>query len=307
MVVMVKVTLAVDSYLQHLVREEKSEKTVASYGVCLKHFVSWLDSSWGEISELEEVTQTVIRDFKSFLESKVDAKTKRQLAPTTVNHYLIALRSFLLYARGLGVQYKSDPVPAIKLKLIANQNETRWLTNDEVMKISHIIELLSFAGEKRKTLYKAVFAILVNCGLRVSEVACLKIADVLLDSGLMIVRSGKGGKFRHVPLGVKTRTIVQAWLNHHEGASPYLFYSQREPRLSPRAIQHMIGRLSELTGIPFTVHQLRHTFAKRVANESGQIEVVATVLGHANIQTTRRYIEPSIHEIRKVVEGVELE
>lgn len=302
-----KVALAVESYLQHLVEEEKSDKTVASYGVAMQHFASWLESSWDEISDLKEVTQTVVRDFKSYLESKVDAKTKRQLAPTTINHYLIALRSFLLYARGAGVNYKSDPVVAIKLIPIANQNETKWLTNDEVMKISHAIELLRYAGEKRKVLYKAIFAILVNCGLRVSEVSNLKVPDILLDSGLLIVRSGKGGKYRHVPVGVKTKAILQAWLNHHDESSPYFFYSQRDPKLSTRAIQHMIGRLSELTGISFSVHQLRHTYAKRVANESGKIEVVATVLGHANIQTTRRYIEPSIQEIRKIVEGVEFE
>lgn len=107
--------------------------------------------------------------------------------------------------------------------------------------------------------------------------------------------------------GFIPRAIIQAWLDHHDGNSPYLFYSQRDPKMTTRAIQHMMGRLSKLSKIQFTVHQLRHTFAKRVANESGQIEVVATVLGHANIQTTRRYIEPSIQEIRKVVEGVEYE
>ncbi|GIO38835.1 tyrosine recombinase XerC [Paenibacillus antibioticophila] len=302
-----KIVSAVDLFLQHLVDEEKSDKTVKAYGMCMNHFVAWIGSSWDEITELEDVTQTVVRDFKSFLESKVDAKTKRQLAPTTVNHYLIALRSFLLFARGRGVVFKSDPVAAIKLKVIANQNETKWLTNEEIAKISHVIELLKHAGEKRKALYKAIFAILVNCGLRVAEVADLKVSDVLLDSGLLIVRSGKGKKYRHVPLGVKTRAIIQAWLDHHNGHSPHLFYSQRDPKMTARAIQHMMGRLSRLSKIPFTVHQLRHTFAKRVANESGQIEVVATVLGHANIQTTRRYIEPSIHEIRKVVEGVEFE
>lgn len=148
---------------------------------------------------------------------------------------------------------------------------------------------------------------MVNCGLRVAEVADLKVIDILLDSGLLIVRSGKGDKYRHVPLGIKTRTILQAWLNHHGGVSPYLFYSQRDPQMTTRAIQHMMGRLSKLAKVKFTVHQLRHTFAKRVANESGQIEVVATVLGHSNIQTTRRYIEPSIQEVRKVIESVEFE
>lgn len=141
---------AIDLFLQHLVNEEKSDKTVKAYGMCMNHFKAWLDSSWDEISDLEDVTQTVVRDFKSYLESKVVAKTKRHLAPTTVNHYLIALRSFLLFARSKGVVFKSEPVAGIKLKVIANQNQTKWLSNEEIAKISHVIELLKYAGEKGK-------------------------------------------------------------------------------------------------------------------------------------------------------------
>ena len=77
--------------------------------------------------------------------------------------------------------------------------------------------------------------------------------------------------------------------------------------MTTRAIQHMIEKLSELTKIEFSVHQLRHTYAKGVARESGQIETVASLLGHANIQTTRRYIEPSMQEMGSVIERVEFE
>lgn len=50
-----KIASAVDLYLQHLVNEEKSDKTVKAYGMCANHFVAWLDSSWGEVSDMEEI------------------------------------------------------------------------------------------------------------------------------------------------------------------------------------------------------------------------------------------------------------
>jgi site-specific recombinase XerD len=302
-----KIGVLAARYLQHLSNEGKSENTVKGYAMCYKRFINWLESSWGDITEIEDLSQTVIRDFKSFLETRVDNRTGRSLSPVTINHSLTALKSLLLYAKSEGIRFRSDPVSAIKMKAIANQNTTKWLTNEEVNKIFHAIEMLPRTGEKRKALYKAVVTVLVNCGLRVSEVADLKLTDLILDSGIMVVRSGKGSKYRHVPFNVKTRSNLQNWLAFHGGQTPYLFYSQRNDRMTSRAIQHMIEKLSELTQIKFTVHQLRHTYAKRVARESGQIEVVASLLGHSNIQTTRRYIEPSIQEIRSIVEGVEFE
>lgn len=303
-----KIQEAVAHYLKYLSVEEKSENTVKGYAMCYKRFMFWLESSWGNVSEIEDISQTVIRDFKAFLESRISRKTGKPLSPNTINQNLIALKSLFTYLKGQGVTFRSDPISAITLKPIASQNDYRWLTRQEVNQILHEIEMLKRTGEKRKSMYKAVVAILVNCGLRVEELSDLLLTDVLLESGLVIVRKGKGEKYRHVPFSVKTREILQRWLAYHEGAdrSPYLFYSQRSQQLSVRAIQHMIEKLSELTQIKFTVHQLRHTYGKQVANERG-IEAAASLLGHSNIQTTRRYTQPSLQELRDAVEDIEFE
>jgi site-specific recombinase XerD len=301
-----KLNEAVAQYLQQLVIEDKSKNTIKGYTMCFKRFMLWLESSWGNIAQIEDVSPTVVRDFKSYLESRIDRRTGKQLAPNTINQNLIALKSLFLFAKRNGVNFRSEPISAIKLKSIASQNDIRWLTRQEVNQIMHAIDVLERTGEKRKALYKAIVAILVNCGLRVEELSDLRLSDVVLDSGLVIVRSGKGGKYRHVPFSVKTRDILEKWLDHHGGKSPYLFYSQRSSQMSVRAIQHMIEKLSDLTKISFTVHQLRHTYAKQVTNERG-IEAAATLLGHSNIQTTRRYTTPSMQELRDAIERIEFE
>jgi integrase/recombinase XerC len=301
-----KIHEAVKNYLRYLSAEGKSKNTVKGYAMCYKRFINWLESSWGNVTEIEDVSQTVIRDFKSFLETRVSRKTGKPLSPYTINQNLIALKSLLLYLKGTGVNFRSDPISAIKLKPVASQNDYRWLTRQEVNQILHAIEMMEHTSEKRKAMYKAIVTIFVNCGLRVEELSDLLLTDVLLDSGLIVVRSGKGDKYRHVPFSVKTRDILQRWLVHHGGKSPYFFYSQRGPKLSVRAIQHMIEKLSKLTQLKFTVHQLRHTFGKQVAKERG-IEAAATLLGHSNIQTTRRYTLPSLQELREAVEDIEFE
>lgn len=299
-----KIDVLVVRYLQHLSIEEKSENTVKGYGMCYKRFIQWLNSSWGEVTEIEDVSQTVIRDFKSFLESRIDRRSGKHLSPITINHYLTALKSLFLFAKSEGIRFRSEPIGAIKLIPIARQNETRWLRPEEVKRIFHAIERLERTSDKRKALYKAVVAILVNCGLRVEEVSDLLITDVILQSGLIIVRSGKGGKYRQVPFHHKTSENIKHWLSFHDGRSGYLFYSQRSAHMSTRAIQHMIEKLSELTQIEFTVHQLRHTFGKRITEIRG-IEYAASLMGHTDIKTTRRYVEPSIQELRSVVEEIE--
>ena len=302
-----KIEMVAAQCLKRMEADGKSENTLKGYGMCYRRFLGWLKSSWGNVTDIEDVTQTIIRDFKSFLQTRIDVQTQRQFAPATINQNLIALRTLLLFARSIGVEYRSDPISAIKLIPIANQNNTRWLPNEDVTKIFHAIELLERTSEKRKAFYKAVISVLVNCGLRVEEVADLLLTDVILSSGLLIVRNGKGGKYRHIPFNQKTRNTLERWLAFHDRKSPYLFYSQRSDHMTTRAIQHMIEKLAKLTNIDFTVHQLRHTYGKRVARESGQIETVASLLGHANIQTTRRYIEPSMQEMRSVVDRVEFE
>lgn len=301
-----KIQEAVARYLEYLSVEEKSENTVKGYAMCYKRFMQWLESSWGNISNVEDISQTVVRDFKSFLESRTDRRTGKKLAPNTINQNLIALKSLFVFLKSNGLNFRSDPISAIKLIPIASQNDYRWLKRQEVNHILHAIEMLKRTGEKRKAMYKAVVIILVNCGLRVEELSELMLVDVVLDSGFLVVRSGKGGKYRHVPFNSKTRDILKLWLAHHGGVSPFLFYSQRSQQLSVRAIQHMIEKLSDQTKIKFTVHQLRHTYGKQVARER-DIEAAATLLGHSNIQTTRRYTQPSLQELREAVEGIEFE
>lgn len=288
-----KIENTINEYLNHLQAEGKSEFTIKGYRTDFNRFMDWLDGSWDEIESIDQLSKTVVRDFKSWIENK--------FAPTTSNHNLIALKGLFEYA-GL-----NDIASAIKLKSIAAQNETKWLERDEINKLFHAIEVHSKWKDDRKSLNRAIVAVLVNCGLRVAELVDLKRDDILLEAGLINVRNGKGNKARRVPFGDKTRSILNEWLAYHNGTSAFLFYSQRAPQMTTRAVQHMVKGISEAAGVEFTPHKGRHTFGKNVANQSGKIESVASLLGHSNIQTTRRYIEPSMSELQSIVANVEFE
>ncbi|WP_459911419.1 tyrosine-type recombinase/integrase [Desulfotomaculum defluvii] len=146
----------------------------------------------------------------------------------------------------------------------------------------------------------------MNCGLRVSELANLRTADVDLDNGILTIFSGKGDKFRKVPLGKATVKAVNEYLEQQKNAeTDYLFTSKRSPKLTDRAVQHLFERISKTVGFKVTPHMCRHTFCKQIADKTGKLEVVADLAGHSNIETSRRYVTPSMKELKKAIEDVE--
>lgn len=128
------------------------------------------------------------------------------------------------------------------------------------------------------------------------------------NASLLTVRDGKGAKYRKVPFGKSTQAAVKTYLDMRESQSSYVFVTERGDQTTPRAVQHVVKKLSEISGVDFTVHSLRHTYGKNIADETGgRLEVVAQPLGHATIETTRIYVTPSMKELTKVMEAVEFE
>ena len=125
---------------------------------------------------------------------------------------------------------------------------------------------------------------------------------------MLTVRDGKGGKFRKVPLGDKTIGLIKIWLECRDEYTDesFVFTTERADHITERAVQHLTKRLSELSGVEFSPHTLYHTYCKRLADNTGQIEVVAELAGHSDINTTRVYVKPGKEELKKYVNDVEL-
>jgi integrase len=143
-------------------------------------------------------------------------------------------------------------------------------------------------------------------GLRVAELCALEVLDVDLDQGQVIVRQGKGGKDRIVPLPARLIEPLRAWIGQRT-AGP-LFPSPRGVRLSTRAVQKLIKRLAAAAGLPeankprrFTPHKLRHRYATNLYKKSKNLRVVQTVLGHESIATTEIYTHVEDDDLKQAV------
>ncbi len=162
---------------------------------------------------------------------------------------------------------------------------------------------------------KAIMALMLNTGLRVSEVVNLKKADISLTKGALRVIDGKGGKDRDIPIPWAVTEILKAWKKIRPAGSTYFFTtikskkagnrfdSKKGSKLSARYIQFMVARYAQKAGIAKSVtpHTLRHSYATEFIRRDGNPMVLKDILGHADIGTTQIYITLASRDVEKAM------
>ena len=156
---------------------------------------------------------------------------------------------------------------------------------------------------------RAILELLFSTGLRVSELANLKIEQVNLKREEFTVR-GKGGKLRIVYISSTAKDALQAYLAKRRDASPYLFVCHDRAQkgraqhagLTPRSIQRLVEHYAVQAGITkhITPHTLRHTFATDLLMGGADIRSVQSMLGHASITTTQIYTHITNQQMKEV-------
>jgi site-specific recombinase XerD len=264
--------------------------TRRQYRLALDDFATWYRQSYGEAPIANLLTEEELREWRAHLTGV------RQLQAATVNQRLSAVKS-LARANGRdltvrGVRRVPQPVEPLNGRelgrLFAAAEGKRWLDARNV----------------------ALLSVMARAGLRVSEVCALQMEDVELNprSGSALVRQGKGLKERSVPLALQARKDLAAYLAVRPTAPrAQLFLSKSQRALSVRAVQRMVKRVARLAlidGKDVTPHVLRHTFATRFLRKGGDLATLQSLLGHANLSTTARYLHPNAAQVQAMVEGM---
>ena len=166
--------------------------------------------------------------------------------------------------------------------------------------------LLRAAQETARKRDLALITLMLHAGLRVSEVANLKVGDVRISQrkGSVTVRGGKGNKFRQVPLNVHARKAIQAYLGEWpEMDGDHLFMGQGGEPLRSSGIYYLVKRYAYDARLEeVTPHTLRHTFGRNLVDVGVPLDRVAQLLGHESVDTTRIYTTPSEQDLQREVE-----
>lgn len=280
-------------YTAALERAPLADSTKTKYASRLRGYLAWLaDQAVAGALDGDPLSDPVaatgaVLDFRRHL------KNGRR-APNTIDTYLSALDDF--YARrGLGK-------PQARRERDARRTAPRALDARRARRYIRHVQLTASPRDK------AIALLPYLAGLRISEVVGLDLADVRLSArkGELRIR-GKGrdgGKIRMLPVHPDLRQALADWLEARsawKGAATHtaVFLNHRGGRLSDRAARDIITGLGDAVGLgddptePFSSHVLRHTFATQLIRDGKDPILVAELLGHGSLDTTRRYALPS--------------
>ena len=149
-----------------------------------------------------------------------------------------------------------------------------------------------------------ILGVLLNTGLRVSELVALEIEDITFSErkGELRVRAGKGTKERTIPLNESCRKAIKAWYLVRLINKPSKVFTTQRGYATTRAVQTVLESIGESAHVEnLTPHVARHTFAKNLINTGVSLEKVAMLLGHSSLDTTMVYTTPGMSDLDKAV------
>jgi integrase len=171
-----------------------------------------------------------------------------------------------------------------KIKLKLPDSLPRAIDGDDVKL------LLSVIKQPRD---KALFLLLLRTGMRIGELLDLQVSDIDLQEQKILIRTGeKNSRGRVVYFSDDARDALTEWLKKRSPVKEHLFYSAQNHNLSYAAVRNRFNKYLEKAGLAlkgYTIHQLRHTFATDLLNAGMRIECLQVLLGHSNLEMTRRY------------------
>lgn len=264
-------------------REEFAQYLNRRYGdrSTPKHYLNDLDLFIRFVGNKPPASVTA-QDVDAFITHQMENKLK----PTTINRRVACLRSFFEQWASLDPdQVHPNPVHWRRHALKDGETLPRDASEAEV---SAFFAVVSTPRDR------AMFGLMVGAGLRVGEVVdllCHNLEAPPQTGAMARLRvTGKGRKERIVWVTPYWYTPLREWLTvRPSAATEHLFLNQHQRALSVAGVQYLFQRYADEAGVQISCHQLRHTFARRLAEQRMATEGIGQLLGHQQIKTTQRY------------------
>lgn len=275
------ITNSVVNFRRYLKRKNYSPHTAKNYLNMLQHFIRWLDVP---------VEETTSRNMAGYIDFLMD----KRLHPKTINCHLGGIRvfyDFLRYEEGVAI---TNPVKK-GLTLRLPTPLPRYLKDEEVDK---------FFASISKRRDRALFMLMLRCGLRVEEVAQLAIEALDLRRRRIFVYKGKGQKDRVVYISDDAYLALDKYLRSRpKTIDKKLFLVEKgickNQGISVRGIQKRIEYYARKAKLKISCHHLRHTMATQMLNADAELSTIQDLLGHNWITTTQRYCTVSNLKVQR--------
>ena len=263
----------VEKFESHLNHSNMARNTISAYLYAVNDFNS----------KYKELNKKNLLLYKTYL--------IETFKPKTVNLRIQALNKYLEFLRK----------PQLRLKSVKVQQRS-YLEN--VISNADYMFLKNKLKKEHKLEWYFVIRFLAATGARVSELIQLKVEHV--HTGYYDIYT-KGGKIRRLFIPKNLREEALAWLNTNQRDSGYLFLNRFGERITTRGISQQLKNFALRYGLnPKVVypHSFRHRFAKNFLEKFNDISLLADLMGHESIETTRIYLRRTANEQQEIVDRV---
>lgn len=272
-----------------------SPHTKIAYRSRLNNFLGFVATSTNDYSAFFDdpsCRALAVREYKSHLK-------RGKCSPATVNSTLTAIDHFFQFLGFDKVKTKRENLPELAPRALSKTEQSRLLV----------------AVDHCRPIDRAIVYLLFFSGIRLSECAGLDVSDLLISErkGKVIVREGKGGQYREIPLNSDARSGIQPWMTERarreqkNSLSDAVFLNPQGKRMSARSIDKAVRKLGITCGIELSPHILRHTCLTNLVRAGCDLILVSQVAGHKKLETTKRYTLASREDLEAAMERLSIE
>ena len=278
----------VDAFIEYLKSvKDYSENTVGSYKHDALLFVRFLEERG--VHNIADVTEDIISEYQALLKEK-------KMAVTTIVRYNTTIKSFFTYFVENG-NVSDNPAEIIKSPSVAASKK-----NPRILSDAETLDLLNqeFSDSPKGVRDKAILEILYSTGLKVSEIIALKLSNIDMGIGCIILpklKSGEGD--RVIPYGKMARTAVTSYLLEARKAllgkredNGYVFLNCDGKQLSRQGVWKLVKFYAQKAGIDTDIspHSLRHSFAAHLVKNGADISAIQDMMGFSPSNTLSKYV-----------------
>lgn len=276
----------VDGFLMSRRADGVTENTLTWHTMSLNTFLAWIKEN-NQPTDPQEWSAVMLRSYIVWLQKETD------YTPSTITTKVQSLLAFTRWleqeeftATNVGARVKKPKLPQV---------QKPPFTEDELRKI------MEWSARSSRRDY-AIICLLIDCGLRVSEVCNLKIRNIHFSQGLLTVH-GKGQKDRVAPFSSQTGNAIQRYLMKERDPDSELeevFLSVRGGRMTSNGILQMVYRVAEKARVDNVhPHRFRHTFAITYLRNGGDPLTLQRILGHTTLDMSNRYVAYNNDDLHK--------
>ncbi len=285
----------IKSYQSYLkIERGLSKNTIDNYSLDIERLCMYLESNSILVSPII-ISEETIQHFIYSVSKEVNARSQARI--------ISGLKSFFSYL--IFEDYRTDnPMELIEAPRLGRKLPDT-LSVQDIDSLIEAIDLSKPEGERNR----AILETLYGCGLRVSELVCLKISDLFFEEGFIKI-TGKGNKQRFVPISdytqkfiVMYKDLIRSHLKVQKGHEDTLFLNRRGKQLTRAMIFTIIKDLAIAINLNKVIspHTLRHSFATHLLENGADLRSIQLLLGHESITTTEIYVHLDRKHLTQIV------